>query len=158
MAERLAKKILTTRDLLQIAETIHRRVERHYREAAKHCEEPRTRLLLDFLRAREDEHRSILSRYRRESREDLLDAFFPHTPDEAQTAARLASWRPAPKARTEMVLSEVLEVDDRLEAFYRRAAEMAPNPQLGGLFESLANAMDAKRREVIRDAESLEDI
>jgi rubrerythrin len=67
-------------------------------------------------------------------------------------------WQPNSDASATEVLAAALRIDAFMQAFYQRAAQMAPSESIRDLFENLAEAVKAKQQDQASNVSFLEDI
>jgi len=146
------------RDLLDLAESIHTKVQRHYEKKKKSLKDPEAKMLLDYIARKEKMLGSIISRYREGVSAEVLETFYQFTPAEIKTLDGYTAWQPNSNANATEVLAAALMIDAFMLSFYRRAAQMAPSEASADLFANLADAIEEKKRDQASNASLLEDI
>jgi hypothetical protein len=116
------------------------------------------RVLQPDKESKENHVGSMISRYRKKAPAEILDNFYQFTPSEIKTLADYAAWHPNPHTDAAEVLSVALEIDSSMQAFYRRAAQMAPSEAITKLFENLADAIKDKKRDQASNTSLIQDI
>ena len=145
-------------DLLDLAESIHKKVQRHYERESASLKDTEAKMLLDYIARKEKALGSIISHYRESASADILDTFYQFTPAEIKTLDDYTAWRPNSDANAIEVLAAALRIDAFMQDFYRRAAQMAPSEATAELFANLADAIEEKKQDQASNASLLEDI
>jgi hypothetical protein len=144
--------------LLDLAESIHKKVQHHYEKQKRSLRDIDAKMLLDYIARKEHHVGSMISRYRKEAPAEVLETFYQFTPAETKTLADYTAWQPNPHADAAEVLSVALKIDSFMQSFYRRAAQMAPSEESAELFGNLADAINDKKRDQASNASLLEDL
>ena len=148
----------TTRELLELAESLHRKLKSHYQRQPSSPADEDAKMLLDYIRASEKHFTAMLASYRRQAPRDLLDTFYQFTPEELKILDETAAWQPDAASGASEVIAVALAFDDCMQAFYQRASEMAPSQAIRDMFASLADAMAAKKRDEALNASQVQDM
>jgi len=158
MQATIGKPMRHTRDLLALAQSVHRKISDHYREQEPKLKDIEARMLLDYIRQKEQTLRTMVDQYRQQAPERILDTYYQFTPAQIRTVDEFLDWEPATDADTAEVLSTARRVDSFMESFYHRAAQMAENEEIREVFENLAQAVVAKEKDETLNADFMEDI
>lgn len=148
----------TTGELLDLATSIHQKLKRHYERQKSSLADSDGKMLLDYIRQNEKHVTAMISRYCRQAPDGVLDAYYQFTPDELKILDEAVAWQPDETTSAPEVLAVALEFDDHMHAFYQRASEMAPSQPVREMFDSLAEAMAAKKRDEAMNATQIQDI
>lgn len=132
------------RDIIQHVTSYHRKLEEAYESLADDAEDERARLLLDSLEEYEDELKRVLSRYRDEQHEGLLDTWIQYDPiDQLRAAVDDADLRP------DMSLAEIVDQSQRFDRavveFYRQVADQISAPRVQELVQALLTLEESKQ-------------
>jgi hypothetical protein len=158
MTDRSRQSFKKTRELLEFAQSIHRRVKCHYEQEKASLKKDDAKMLLEYISRKEGRLPSMISQYLKEAPADILDAYYQFPPAEVKLIEDYTAWRPHSKASTAEVLSVALKIDSFMQTFYRRAAQMAPSEAVGEVFRNLAEAVKAKKRDQASNVALFEDI
>jgi rubrerythrin len=150
--------IKTTREMLTLAETMHRKLKRHYADVAQTVAEPDAAMLLDYLSRKEATFQSMLAEYRRQAPDAVLDTYFQFTQTEYRSIEKWTTWQPDAGVGIPGILAAALELDSCMQAFYRRAAEMAQIPEVRKMFTNLVEAVAAKKRDAALNTALMKDV
>ena len=152
------KTFKTTRELLQLAENLHTRLKGHWEKAQRVVAEPEADMFIAYIRRKEKQFISMVSRYIRQAPDDILETYFQFAPRELQDIDALSTWRPAHGEKLETILAEALKIDSQMQSFYRRAAELAASESVRDMFTNLADAVEDKKKSQVQNAEWVTDI
>jgi rubrerythrin len=152
------KPMRHTRDLLALARSVHQKVSDHYRQQGSRLEDVEARMLLDYIRRKEQTLQTMVDQYRQQAPDRILDTYYQFTPAQIRTVDEFLDWEPAPDADANEILSTARRVDSFMESFYHRAAQMAENEDIREVLENLAQAVVAKEKDETLNADFMEDI
>jgi rubrerythrin len=153
-----APSFKTTREMLALAEKMHRKLKCHYADVAQKAAQPDVAMLLDYLSRKEATFQSMLAGYRRQAPDAVLDTYFQFTQTEYRSIEKWTTWQPDAGVGIPDILAAVLELDSCTQAFYHRAAEMAQIPEVRKMFTNLAEAVAAKKRDAALNTALMKDV
>ncbi|MGD8700815.1 MAG: hypothetical protein PVG51_00375 [Desulfosarcina sp.] len=153
-----SKSFEKTSDLLELTQSIHQKIKRHYEKQKASIEDPEAKMLLDYITRKEEVLESTISSYRKVASTDVLDGFYQFSPAEIKTLDDHTAWQPDSNASPGDVLAAALRIDSSMQALYRHAARMAPNEPIRDLFNSLAEAVKSKKQDQASNASLLKDL
>ena len=152
------KPYKTTREMLELAETIHLKIKRHYAGIADAAAADDAAMLLDYIERKEAAFGALLARYRRQAPRAVLDTYFQFTQNEHRAIQKWMAWQPDADAGVAEILAVALELDAFMQDFYRRAAQMAQVPKVREIFANLAEAVADKKRDAAFNAAQMRDV
>lgn len=144
------------RDILQRAEQFHNEVSNRYRQFSDASDKARLRLLLDYLGDRQTTFAGALERVSADTSRNVTDTWFQF----AGNAERL-NW-PAcdlpPQVTTENIIDVGMKVADCFIRLYREIADQADSEDVRRIFRDLLESEEREKRELVRNAQLLEDL
>lgn len=144
----------TTRELLDHVRHFHHQVGEFYDSLREKTTRRRVKLLLDYLHYHQKKLEQALDVFDAVADKDVMETWFQYTPPEdfmdelIQTAS--------PELEFQQVLAIATRIDEEVTQFYRHLADMAPIPKMRELFTDLARNLADAKRQLIRDALSLD--
>jgi hypothetical protein len=156
--EQPRKTFKTTRDILEMAESVHRKLKAVYGEKRVDIEDSRAAMLMDAIEQKEKHLKATVGRYLKDAGEHILDTYYQFAPDQIKDLDILEAWHPEEDASVDEVLAMVLKLDALMHAYYRRAAEMASEEPVREMFENLAEAVAEKKRDEVQNSLRIKDI
>jgi len=148
----------STRQILQSAKRHHEQLSRHWEAAQRAAGKPETKMLLDYIRRKENGFVDMVSRYLDHAPDEILDTYFQFTPEEAHMADRFDVWQPESGDTVAEIIDAVLQWDAVMEKYYRRAAQMASREALRDMFIRLADGVIDKQKAQVQNASWLRDL
>jgi hypothetical protein len=141
-------------ELLDRIKRFHRQLEDIYEELEDDNDDPRARLLLDYLRRHEKHFTKVLARYGRENDSGVLDTWIQYDPEEDLDRAMDEA-----ELRPEMSLDELLEQAQRFNravmSYCRQLADQVNAPRVQELMASLLAMEEGKDSQYSRSAVGL---
>ncbi|MGD8701607.1 MAG: hypothetical protein PVG51_15030 [Desulfosarcina sp.] len=148
----------STRQILESAMRQHEQLSRHWETARSAAGKPDTKMLLDYIRRKENGFVDMVSRYLAHAPDEILDTYFQFTPEEAHMADRFEIWQPERSDTVAEIIDAVLQWDAVMEKYYRRAAQMASREALRDMFLRLADGVIDKQKAQAQNASWLRDL
>jgi hypothetical protein len=144
------------RQVLGYVENLHKDIARDYSALGQRVAERRTRMLLDYMSARELALAEAVRSFTVESKEVALKEFDPFIHDDSDLRKTLAAGL-QPESTAESVLELGIQVRKWFLAFYERLAERSRNPEQAALFNSLKERSQREKHKLARNANMLMD-
>ena len=144
------------KEVLAYVEDLHDRIARSYATLGEHAVETRTRMLLDYMSARELSLAETVHSFIDESPAIALREYDPFSHDDGDLRRLLAETL-APEATPEQVLDLGMQVRDWFLAFFAKAAEKSRNSEQRTLFNSLRDRGEREKQKLARNANMLGD-
>lgn len=145
------------REFIDFGKHLHGAARALYDDLKEHAELTRVKMLLDFLIRHERHMEETLSRFEKETRSGILEAWLEYSPELDVDAVISACTLPA-HPLTDDILHAALTFDDALVALYREVAEKANDRKTKAFFRDLLNLEEREQIQIARAAMSLQDM
>lgn len=145
-----------TQDILQQARDFHQHLSLHYAALHTESDQPRLRLLLEYLTKHEAGLADMLVRYERDAPRPVMETWFPYMP-EAGALMPAAADLPQGTSFDEL-LAAAQECSRKVIALYGQAEGMAVAPEVQEVFRSLRQLEEKEQTRASRSALALLDI
>lgn len=145
------------REFIDFGRQLHAAVGAVYDDLNEHAELSRVKMLLDFLIRHERHLEETLSRFEKETRNGILEAWLEYSP-ELDVEAVVRSCALPPKPSTDEILRAALTFDDALVRLYREVAAKASDHRTQAVFRDLLHLEEREQIQVARAAMSLQDM
>ncbi len=145
------------REFIDFGKRLHASIRERYGELQEHAELTRVRMLLDFLIRHERHMEETLSRFEKDTRSGILEAWLEYSPEldvEAVVNACTLPDRPS----TDQILDAALNFDEALVTLYREVAAKANDHRTKAVFSDLLKLEEQEKIQVARAAMSLQDM
>ncbi len=149
-------KLTETRDILAYIEHLHEELGAAYRALDENVTDPRSKLLLDYLKAMEDQAARALHSYTRESINVALREWEPADFDDRVVRDRLKDLQ-HPDVRADELLTAALDIADWFDRFYAELEQASTLPEQAELFASMREHSIKERNRLNRNATQLSD-
>jgi hypothetical protein len=149
-------KLSETRDILAYIEHLHEELGAAYQALDENVSDPRSKLLLDYLKAMEDKSAKALHGYTRESINVALREWEPADLDDRIVRERLKALQ-HPDVRSDELLDAALDIANWFERFFAELERASTLPEQAELFASMREHAVKERNRLNRNANQLGD-
>ncbi len=149
-------KLRETRDILAFIEHLHSQLAAAWEALDENVSDPRSHLLLDYLKALEDKSSESLHGYNRESFNAALSEWEQAEFDDRPVHERLAQLQ-HPDVRADELLDTALDIAEWFDTFYAELERASTLPEQGELFASLREHAAKQKQRLVRDTNMLSD-
>jgi hypothetical protein len=149
-------KLSETRDILAYIEHLHEELSAAYEALDENVSDPRSHLLLDYLKAMEDKSVKSLHGYSRESINVALREWEPAELDDRIVRERLKALQ-HPDVRANELLDAALDIANWFDQFYAELERASTRPEQTELFASIREHASKERNRLNRNANLLND-
>lgn len=147
---------LQARDVIDQAHAFHVQLAGYFSGLMDSTENERVRLLYSYLSQHEQSLSQVLTRYRGDAPQRLLDAWLQNVPDE-RTLHACALLNLSPETSVDDVVAASLTYDDCLIALYKAMQTAAHQPELREMFENLQAMEEQEKHRTSLNMQSLYD-
>lgn len=147
---------LRARDVIDQAHAFHMQLAGYFAGLSDSADNERVRLLYSYLSQHEQLLSQILTRYRGDAPQRLMDAWLQNVPDERSLHA-CAMLNLSPETPADDVIAASLTYDDCLIALYKAMQEASTQPELRELFENLQALEEQEKHRTTLNMQSLYD-
>lgn len=147
-----------TRELLELARTVNRRLADLYRQQASSTPDERVCMLMEYMQRHEKQMNAALSETMETASEAVLDTYYQFEPEEIEALLDVEHRAIAPDADLDEAIAMVRQFDDIMRSYYARAEQMADSEAVARIFRNLKHLEEEKRNAEVRDALFLKDI
>lgn len=149
-------KLRETRDILAFIEHLHAELAAAWEALDENVSDPRSHLLLDYLKALESKSSESLHGYSRESFNSALREWEQAEFDDRPVRERLALLK-HPDVRADELLDAALDIANWFDAFYAELERASTLPEQTELFANLREHAAKQKQRLVRDANMLSD-
>jgi hypothetical protein len=149
-------KLRETRAILDYIEYLHDQLGKAYQALDENVSDPRSKLLLDYLRAMEARAALALHGYSRESINVALREWEPADLDDRIVRERLKALQ-HPDVRSDELLEAALDIANWFDQFYAELERASTLPEQAELFASMREHAVKERNRLNRNANQLGD-
>jgi rubrerythrin len=144
----------TTQDVIDRIKEFHAKMNDYYNQIDKSTDDPRLKMLLDYLRQREKNFEECLDQFEQDTSEKILNTWFKYIPDsDAFKGCKDLEVKP------NMTIDQVTEIAYRahhcFSKFYQMMAENCVIPEIKELFTNLLNKEKRQGLDLAIDVMSL---
>lgn len=147
---------LRARDVIDQAHAFHAQLAGYFAGLSEAADNERVRLLYSYLSQHEQLLSEILTRYRGDAPQRLMDAWLQNVPDDRALHA-CAMLNLEPDTPADDVIAASLTYDDCLIALYKAMQEASAQPELRELFENLQALEEQEKHRTTVNMQSLYD-
>jgi hypothetical protein len=145
-----------TGEVLHYVERFHEELGRNYAELRERITDERSRMMLDYMRARESDMAEAIASFAHGSVDPTLKEWDPFTIDDTAIKVRLKNGL-RPDATTDELLGLALEVAAWLEGLFLGLEAKSGTPDQKALFASLRDRAEHEKHKLVRNANMLLD-
>jgi len=145
----------TTRDMLHHARDVHALIAKHFHELADKTDNPRVKMLLDYVEEHEKHLENTLNRYEADAPTNILNAWFQFSPCERKMD-QLKSLFTDKNVSTDEVIDQVLTLDECIMDMYRKIATEAEAEDVRDMFKNILQMEENEQRKVVKNAMRLD--
>lgn len=149
-------KLRETRDILAYIEHLHEQLAAAWEALDENVSDPRSHLLLDYLKALEDKSAAALHGFSRESFNTALKEWEPAEFDDRPVRERLGALQ-HPDVRADELLDAAMDIADWFESFYAELERASTLPEQTELFANLREHVVKEKQRLARNANMLSD-
>lgn len=145
------------RDFLTFGKQLHGALKQLYEELNEHANLERIKILLDYLSRHEAHLEDALTRFEKDSRSGILNAWLEYTP-ELNVEAVMEKYRFEEVRSSDELITIVLNFDTTLIELYREVSTKVNDPRVKEVFLNLLALEEHEKIQVMRAALSLQDM
>lgn len=149
-------RIETTKDIIKHFRKFHRIIAAYWHNLSVKSEKERVKLLLNYLKEREDQIEKTLSEIENSSSNHILNSWFSHSHCEAKLE-ELSQIVNNESPTVDEVIERFLQMDNCLIELYSELVESAENIDVQDFLENLSTLEKNHRDKVIKNASQYED-
>lgn len=149
-------RIETTKDIIKHFRKFHRIIAAYWHNLSVKSEKERVKLLLNYLKEREDQIEKTLSEIENSSSNHILNSWFSHSHCEAKLE-ELSQIVNNENPTVDQVIERFLQMDNCLIELYSELVESAENIDVQDFLENLSTLEKNHRDKVIKNASQYED-
>jgi len=149
-------KLRETRDILAFIEHLHSELSAAWEALDENVSDPRSHLLLDYLKALENKSSESLHGYSRESFNAALREWERAEFNDQPVRERLALLQ-HPDVRADELLDAALDIANWFDAFYAELEQASSTREQSELFANLREHAGKQKQRLVRDANMLSD-
>ena len=150
-------KFEQTRDFIEHAISFHDLLSDHFREMSRKAENPRLKLLLDYLIEHEKAQACRLRTYAEDAAQDVLDVWFQFS-DCEKRFEELKSRLDVKEPSLDKVIEQVVDLYDCLIHQFQHFSQNTSIEEVSSVFTNIASFEKKEKLRVVRNAGMLDDI
>lgn len=147
----------TAKDLLVEAARLHEGLGRYYSQLSSEAGKERVRMLLDYLVRHETNMAAVLSRYSKETANNVRNAWFTYALDSA-FAKCIPPAPPVDQLSIDEIINLAIQLDDHIIDLYQLIALESELPEAREAFTNLVQLERQEKMRMVRQAMGLKDL
>lgn len=145
------------KDFLDYSRELHREIQACYDTLNAHAEQPRIKMLLDYLSRHERNMEENLHRFEDSTRKEILNMWLEHVP-RLNIQEIIGQCQIREGMSLEEIVEAALALDAAMLGLYRDVAGHAKDARVKAVFENIVHMEENTANQTLRDASALREM